>query len=112
VAGIIFGFGEHEAACTTPVSVNGVIRHQTPWNHLDAGIAFGYDLPILVLAKNETNRGIFDDRIAERVIHRLGPDRIWETTPTDALKGWLSLVHEHSPVEPESTAPPSEPTGV
>ncbi len=43
----------------------------TPWNHLEAGVLFSLDLPLLVFKEEGIEGGIFDGGVTEAFIHTL-----------------------------------------
>lgn len=43
----------------------------TPWNHLEAGILFNQDLPILIFKEDGIQGGVFDVGTSEVFIHRM-----------------------------------------
>lgn len=47
----------------------------TPWNHIEAGMAFTLDLPLLVITPPGASHGIFDRRISEQSVHHLPLER-------------------------------------
>ena len=43
----------------------------TPWNHLEAGIAFALDLPLLIIREKGVEGGIFDVGVTDKFIHQI-----------------------------------------
>ncbi|MCB5956364.1 hypothetical protein [Enterococcus sp. CWB-B31] len=42
----------------------------TPWNQIEAAIAFAFDLPMLIIADNDISGGVFDPGITHNYIHK------------------------------------------
>lgn len=42
----------------------------TPWNQIEAAIAFAFDLPMLLIADNDISGGVFDPGITHNYIHK------------------------------------------
>ena len=58
------------------------LRLPTPWNQLEAGIAFALDLPLMIVHERGVEPdGIFDPQIGDRFVHQ-----------TDLSAGWLDSV--------------------
>ena len=50
----------------------------TPWNQLEAGIAFALDLPLLIIHESSVaQEGIFDPQIGDRFIHQTDLSLDW-----------------------------------
>ena len=43
----------------------------TAWNHLEGGIAFGLNLPLLILCEEGVEGGIFDQGVTDKFIHHI-----------------------------------------
>lgn len=43
----------------------------TPWNNLEAGIAFALDLPLLIIREKGVEGGIFDVGVTDKFIHQI-----------------------------------------
>ena len=43
----------------------------TSWNHLEGGIAFGLNLPLLILCEEGVEGGIFDQGVSDKFIHHI-----------------------------------------
>lgn len=70
----------------------------TPWNQLEAGIAFALDLPLLILHEEGVQPdGIFDPQIGDRFVHQT--DLSLEWLDTDAFlqpfQQWMNDVNLH-----------------
>lgn len=54
------------------------VRFPTPWNQLEAGIAFALDLPLLIVCEAGVQPdGIFDPQIGDRFIHQTDLSLKW-----------------------------------
>lgn len=76
--GVILGFSQFEAAAGvskkgTEVEkrVRGLLRMPTPWNHLEAGILFALNKPLLVFREPAISGGIFDNGVTDLFIHTM-----------------------------------------
>lgn len=49
----------------------------TPWNHLEAGMAFALGLPVLVLREEGVSGGIFDPGASDRFVHQAELSQAW-----------------------------------
>jgi len=99
----IFGFSRLQGDENTPfpsaTESPTIQRHltPTPWNHIEAGIAFVLDLPVLVMLFTEFNQGIFDKTISEQSVFRLLLDSDWSVDPAKtALNDWILAVRERA----------------
>jgi hypothetical protein len=67
------------------------IQLATEWNHIEAGLAYARELPLLVIHHNNVIRGIFDRGASNSFIHKLDlSDDSWALDPkmTKTLKKW------------------------
>jgi hypothetical protein len=63
----------------------------TPWVHLEAGMAFGCNLPVLMVREEGVATGAFDDVVAGRRTFMLDLARLWDDEAVvEALRPWLS----------------------
>lgn len=76
--GVILGFEQFQAPSGVfkrrtkkEVVVNQPVVMPTPWNHLEAGILFNQELPILIFREDGIKGGIFDVGTSEVFIHRM-----------------------------------------
>jgi hypothetical protein len=54
------------------------VRLPTPWNQLEAGIAFALDLPLLIVHEAGVEAdGIFDPQIGDRFVHQTDLSAAW-----------------------------------
>lgn len=71
------------------------IRLPTPWNQLEAGIAFALDLPLLIVHEvNVAADGIFDPQIGDRFVHKTDLSSTWLDSDefTQPFEEWLAEV--------------------
>jgi hypothetical protein len=47
------------------------VSFPTPWNHLEAGILFGMQLPLLIFKEAGISGGVFDRGVTDVFIHRM-----------------------------------------
>jgi uncharacterized protein YjbI with pentapeptide repeats len=63
----------------------------TPWTHLEAGMAYGCNLPLLMVREAGVNSGAFDDVVAGRRTFMLDVAEWWEDDAiVRAIRPWLS----------------------
>lgn len=43
----------------------------TPWNHLEAGILFALQMPLLIFKENGIEGGVFDHGVTDAFVHRM-----------------------------------------
>jgi hypothetical protein len=89
---VIFGFDDSKSSGDLDREENSVVsnklRQPTPWNHLEAGIAFALELPLLVLVGAHGKRGIFDETISEHSIDYLPLDDLISASSEGMLRNW------------------------
>jgi hypothetical protein len=103
--GVILGFsqlrvdrGEIKAGTdkAKPIRPSNPVHVPTAWNHLEAGILFGMNLPLLIFREPGVSGGVFDNGVTDVFIHQLK-----ETTPEDddalgeIFLKWRARVSEH-----------------
>jgi hypothetical protein len=98
--GVILGFNQLDvkAGLTkpgTPAQKRARdLRIPSAWNHLEAGILFGLQLPLLVFREKGVEGGIFDHGVTDAFVHQM-PSR---TVPTEGLREvflkWQARVRE------------------
>ena len=97
---VIFGFPKQakEHLPRSDTASASPIQHPsapTPWNHMEASIAFALDLPLLVLSPAGLNQGIFDTSLSEPFLYHLPLESDWSSVPAKALLSeWTSAVLE------------------
>jgi hypothetical protein len=90
--GVILGFEQYEARGVTyrrgirghTEKLKGPVHFPTPWNHLESGILFSLNLPILVFHEPGIAGGIFDVGIIPDFTHKM-PTRGLSKTAKDEL---------------------------
>jgi hypothetical protein len=105
--GIILGFqqfiatagiwkkGTKEAA---RVNKTKPVHFPTPWNHLEAGILFGLQLPLLIFREEPVRGGVFDEGVSDVFIHSLPAGDMTKANLEafrEVLLKWSSRVREH-----------------
>lgn len=70
----------------------------TPWNHLEAGILFGLQLPLLIFREEAVRGGVFDEGVTDVFIHTV-PSGTMSKANLEAFREvllkWSSRVREH-----------------
>jgi hypothetical protein len=74
----------------------------TAWNHLEGGIAFALNLPLLIIVEEGVEGGIFDQGVTDRFIHHInlsfeGKDEIQTNSYIEkyfASEGFLQPLNE------------------
>ncbi|MGH9236539.1 MAG: hypothetical protein ACRD3G_00750 [Vicinamibacterales bacterium] len=95
--GIILGFRQFVA--TAGVSKPGTKRQSrlgrgktevfpSPWNHLEAGILFGLQMPLLIFREEPIRGGVFDDGVTDVFIHSMPPGDL----PKDNLEAFREVL--------------------
>jgi hypothetical protein len=85
------GAGEKESRRDKPQ------KFPTPWNHLEAGILFGLQLPLLVFKDPEIEGGIFDPGVTEAFVHAMPTPKIEAAKKralADVFLKWQARVRE------------------
>ena len=105
--GVVLGFSQFEA--TAGVAKNGTPYKRmikkgtpeffpTPWNHLEAGILFALDVPLLVFRENGIAGGVFDNGVTDLFVHPM-PKVDGEYGDEKALRAvfhkWSAQVRAH-----------------
>lgn len=82
-------FGMRPADFSEDESSPGV----TPWTHVEAGMAYGCNLPLLIVREVGVDSGAFDDAVAGHRTHTLDLEDRWEDEAVvRAIRPWLSEV--------------------
>lgn len=105
--GIILGFSQFVATAglwkpgskgAKRIERGKPVPFPTPWNHLEAGILFGLQLPLLIFREEGVRGGVFDDGVSDVFIHGMPDGDIRE----DKLEGfrevllkWSARVRDH-----------------
>ena len=70
----------------------------TPWNHLEAGILFGLQLPLVIFREEPLRGGVFDEGVTDVFIHGMPPGDIHGVNLEafrEVLLKWSARVREH-----------------
>lgn len=72
-------------------------KNPTPWNHLEAGVLFSLDLPLLVFREEGITGGVFDAGVTDVFVHRM-PSSPLSDDQREGLTGvflkWQAKVRE------------------
>jgi len=78
--GIILGFNQFTATAGTwkkgttgerKLERSETAHFPSPWNHLEAGILFGLQLPLLIFREDPIRGGVFDEGVSDVFIHSI-----------------------------------------
>lgn len=75
------------------------VQLATPWNQLEAGIAYGLGLPLLIIREEGVEaEGIFDPQVGDRFVHQTDLTTGWLDSArfTQPFGEWAREVHEGS----------------
>lgn len=66
----------------------------TPWNQIEAGMAFMLDLPIMIMKEDGVEGGVFDTGPSDRAIHEITLSDRWLESQefTDPFNEWYEEV--------------------
>jgi hypothetical protein len=105
--GIILGFQQFVATAgiwkpgtkeMRRVGVGKAEHFPSPWNHLEAGIIFGLQLPLLIFREEPVRGGVFDEGVTDVFIPSI-PDRHLNDAKLEAFREvllkWWAKVREH-----------------
>jgi hypothetical protein len=70
----------------------------SPWNHLEAGILFGLQLPLLIFREEPLRGGVFDEGVTDVFIHNMPPGDLKGANLEafrEVLLKWSARVREH-----------------
>ena len=70
----------------------------SPWNHLEAGILFSLELPLLVFKEESINGGVFDSGVTDVFVHKMPRSPIVgeeKKALGEVFLKWQSKVREH-----------------
>jgi hypothetical protein len=105
--GIILGFRQFAATAGTfkpgtkeqkRLMRPAVQYFPSPWNHLEAGILFGLQLPLLIFREEPMRGGVFDEGVTDVFIHSMPPGNLGGASLEafrEVLLKWSSRVREH-----------------
>jgi hypothetical protein len=74
------------------------VHFPTPWNHLEAGILFGLQLPLLIFREEAVRGGVFDEGVTDVFIHTIPAGTMSKANLEafrEVLLKWSSKVREH-----------------
>ena len=74
------------------------VQMPTPWNHLEAGILFGLDLPLLVFREPGISGGVFDNGVTDNFVHEMPNEKLkadQRQALVDVFLKWQFRVREH-----------------
>ena len=84
---VVFGMRPVDAGDERPSS------GATPWTHVEAGMAYASNLPLLIVRQRGVDSGAFDDSVAGHRTHMLDLAEGWEDDAVlTAIRPWLSEV--------------------
>jgi hypothetical protein len=103
--GIILGFeqfraenGEFKSGSQKAKVAESIVRFPTAWNHLEAGILYSNQVPLIIFREPEVSGGVFDIGTSEVFIHAMPTS----STPDQALddldsvfQNWVARVRRH-----------------
>ena len=70
----------------------------SPWNHLEAGILFGLQLPLLIFREESVRGGVFDEGVTDVFIHNIPSGELKDAKLEafrEVLLKWSAKVREH-----------------
>ncbi|MDQ1729600.1 MAG: hypothetical protein QOD33_1725 [Pyrinomonadaceae bacterium] len=103
--GVVLGFEQSYAPALT--EKRGVPRKEkksrnvvmpTSWNHLEAGILFGLNLPLLVFKEEGIGGGVFDTGVTDNFVHTMPSEKLDSSQRralADVFLKWQFRVREH-----------------
>ena len=81
--GVILGFEQSYAAAViekrgvpSKTKTNRKVVMPTSWNHLEAGILFGLNLPLLVFKEDGIGGGVFDTGVTDNFVHSMPTEKL------------------------------------
>jgi hypothetical protein len=82
---VVFGM------CLHPASADAASPGVTPWSHVEAGIAYGCNVPLLIVREPGVNAGVFADVVAGYHTYMLDLSDRWDDAAVLAtIRPWLS----------------------
>ncbi|MEQ9317252.1 MAG: hypothetical protein RLN72_15475 [Henriciella sp.] len=71
--GLVIGFCQETADRVTRPGREAVAPkpYPSPWNHLEAGLLFAADVPLLILKEAGITGGVFDDGVSGHLVHTI-----------------------------------------
>jgi hypothetical protein len=105
--GIILGFSQFTATAgiwkpgtkeASRIEKGKPVSFPTPWNHLEAGILFGLQLPLLIFREEGIRGGVVDDGVTDVFIHAMPEGDIKKDRLEafrEVLLKWSARVRDH-----------------
>jgi hypothetical protein len=103
--GVILGFsqfktstGVWKAGTPNQRSQKRGIEFPTPWNHIEAGILFALQLPLIVFRDETVSGGIFDEGVSDLFIQPMPKGKLSRRERRaiqEVLRKWSAAVHAH-----------------
>ncbi len=103
--GIILGFeqfratkGEFKRGSVNAKTSTSPVSMPTPWNHLEAGILFSSDLPMMIFREIGITGGVFDVGTSEVFIHQMPHSAMTAQALEDldsVFQNWVARVRIH-----------------
>ena len=82
---VVFGM------CLDPAAADAASPGVTPWSHVEAGIAYGCNVPLLIVREPGVNAGVFADAVAGYHTYMLDLSDRWDDAAVLAtIRPWLS----------------------
>ncbi len=103
--GVILGFRQFTATAgilkmgtESESRIGDQIHFPSPWNHLEAGILYGLQLPLLIFREEPMSGGVFDEGVTDVFVQCMPPailsaDRL--EAFREVLLKWSAKVREH-----------------
>jgi hypothetical protein len=103
--GIIIGFEQLQVAAGVwkrgtdkERSAGAAFAVPTPWNHLEAGILFALQLPLLIFKENGIEGGVFDHGVTDAFVHPIPRSDIGDSDKRalqSVFMKWQARVREY-----------------
>ena len=104
--GVILGFGQIEVEKgiikpgtekSAEINMQNKMLIPTAWNHLEAGILFGLNLPLLIFKETGVSGGVFDNGVTDVFIHELKKevDPVEQDALREVFLKWRARVSQH-----------------
>lgn len=103
--GVLLGFeqfyttsGTLKRGTKAAKNVSSPLLFPTPWNHLEAGILFALQLPLLVFKERNISGGVFDAGVTDVFIHTMPTSPLnlkYKNALADVFLKWQAKVREH-----------------
>jgi len=103
--GVILGFEQsyaakiiHKRGVRGKTKPDKEVILPTPWNHLEAGILFGMNLPLLVFKEAGISGGVFDIGVTDNFVHPMPTPKLnaeQRRALTEVFLKWQFRVRDH-----------------